>query len=208
MKIYNTTVLPSEAVAIWPGSPGFSRKLFRSMQDGDKTNDSQIVFDVHVGTHFEVAAHHGLPGNQLGDFFPENVRVMKAQVVEAISGSLQSQDTERICKDTELVLFRTSNSQNRLLEKSFTEEYEHLPKNIAESLSEHPNLIGIGWDYISIEKFVSDGSVHRKLFSQGLFIIESLNLIEVSEGNYEAIVSCVIDRDGEATTGQVLLLDA
>ena len=206
MRVIDLTVLPSEVVATWPGSLGYSRSLFRSIGGGDRTNDSQVVYDMHVGTHIESGDHHGLLGKRLEDFFADRSRVLKTQVVEAHSEIVEKSDIERISQDSELVMFKTSNSRKRLLGKPFRADFVSLSVAAAESLCHYPNLVGIGWDYISIEDQGSDGSVHKKLFDQQLFIIESLDLTKIREGAFSSIVSCVMDRSGEASTAQVLLL--
>jgi arylformamidase len=45
----------------------------------------------------------------------------------------------------------------------------------------------VGIDYLSIEKYESDSSVHKLLLEKGVVIVEGLNLAGVAQGEYEFI---------------------
>jgi arylformamidase len=86
---------------------------------------------------------------------------------------------------TERVLFHTRNSS--FWNESFRKDFTHLLPEAAEYLIDKGiKLVGI--DYLSIEKFHSGHHrTHIALLSNGVIILEGLNLSGVPAGDYELI---------------------
>ena len=202
------TVPPSDVVAIWPGGPGYSRQLFRSTMAGDISNDSVINHDLHVGTHIEAGLHRSSHGRAVSELLTSSVWLLRAQVVDARGSSVVTdQHIALISQETELAMFLTDNSENNLLFQEFTQEFVGLDPSVCSPLSKLESLKVIGSDYVSIESFHSDGSVHKNLFDGDLLALETLNLKYVEPGHYLVMLSAQILEGAEAAQCQVGILE-
>ena len=202
------TVSPSEIVAIWPGGPGFKRELFRSTEAGAISNDSKIELDLHVGTHIESGFHRNSEGKTIDTALKSATSFLKAQVIDARgSETVSAAHFDSLRTETELAIFLTDNTASQLLFSEFTEAYVGLDQSVIRSLPRFPNLQGVGLDYISVESYSSDGSVHEELFKHEVLVIETLNLAGVEPGNYTAVLSVQILSGAEAGQCQVSLLE-
>jgi arylformamidase len=110
-----------------------------------------------------------------------------ALVVEIVgTGTIGRNQLQRLSvRGHERLLFKTANS--RLWEQSdFSTDYTALTADGAQYLVEcGVKLVGI--DYLSIEPWGGDGTVHRLLLSAGMVILEGLDLAGVEPGEYELI---------------------
>jgi arylformamidase len=103
------------------------------------------------------------------------------------------------------VIFKTRNSylwsSNR-----FVEDYVYVTPEAAEILVESGiKLVGI--DYLSIEQFGSkDFQTHHTLLSNGVIIIEGLNLVaDIEQGDYELFCLPLKIKDGDGAPARVIL---
>ncbi len=85
------------------------------------------------------------------------------------------------------ILFKTRNSSYWNNAAAFRSDYTSLDPGAARKLARlGVKLVGI--DYLSIEKFGSETfETHHALFSQGIVIVEGLDLRQISAGVYELI---------------------
>lgn len=202
------TLSPSAIRAVWPGGPGFSRVLFRSTESGSVSNDSVIELDLHVGTHIESGFHRSATGMTIEQELPASVMILRAEVIDARgSQSVSARHFKSLGTETEFVMFLTDNSTNQLLSKPFVEDYVGLDQSINTEIAKYPKLRAVGLDYISIESFTSDGSVHQGLFQNGILAIESLDLSSAEPGEVTAVVSAQILAGAEAAQCQVVILE-
>jgi arylformamidase len=91
-------------------------------------------------------------------------------------------------EDSTRVLFKTRNSAFWSNTASgFRQDFTYIAPDAARALVElGVRLVGI--DYLSVEKFKSERhETHRILLSNGVVIIEGLDLREVGAGSYELI---------------------
>jgi arylformamidase len=206
--VIDLTVSPSEIVAIWPGGPGFKRELFRSTESGAISNDSRIQLDLHVGTHIESGFHRASNGKTIDAALKSSTSFFMAQVIDARGyATVSAEHFDGLNPETELAIFLTDNTNSKLLFSEFTEAYVGLDQSVIEQLARFPNLQAVGLDYISVESFSSDGSVHGALFKHEVLAIESLNLAGVEPGQYTAVLSVQILRGAEAGQCQVSLME-
>src|SRR6185436_14128302 len=86
------------------------------------------------------------------------------------------------------ILFKTRNSSFWANpERGFREDFVYIEPDAAEWLVQTGiRLVGI--DYLSVERFKSDGfATHLAFLSHGVVILEGLDLREVPAGDYELI---------------------
>ena len=199
---------PSQVRAIWPGGPGFSRELFRSTEAGSFKNDSVIHHDLHVGTHIESGFHRSSSGKPVHQLIPGSAWFLRAQVIDARGSKTVSEaHFAQISDNTQIALFLTDNSSRNLLFQEFTEDYIGLDSSVSEHLSKLKSLRVVGSDYISIESYQSDGSVHKNIFSNDMLALETLDLSNVAPGHFVAVLSAQVLMGSEAAQCQVSILE-
>lgn len=142
---------------------------------------TRVIMETHSGTHFDAPFHMIADGKKVPEIPLENF-IGPCSVVECNSHVIGIQDIPE--KHQERVLFKTSNSGKY---DQFTRDFVYLDLEAADLLVKRKvKLVGI--DYLSIEKFQpEDFKVHRKLLSNGIVIMEGLDLTDAEPGDYELI---------------------
>jgi arylformamidase len=182
MKIYDVTLPVSPTLPVWPGDQPVSLERIHRMEDGDKNNLSRLACSAHVGTHVDAPLHFIAGGADVVSL-PLDVLVGPARViawpdVDVITAALLAQlDLSGVSR----LLFKTRNSN--LTRDRFVEDFVALAADAAQWIVERGiRLVGV--DYFSVERFGSDGSVHRALLGAGLVLIEGLDLRDTPPGDY------------------------
>jgi arylformamidase len=190
MRIYDVSVPLSAATPTYPGDPGIEIKEWLTLANGDAANVSLINFGLHSGTHVDAPAHFIAGGARVESLAFESL-IGEAKVVE-VPHELKAIDENFVAahceRDTRRILFKTRNSafwSNPAA--GFREDYTYIDSTAARRLVElEVKLVGI--DYLSVEQFQSQNfETHRILLSQGVVILEGLDLREVPGGVYELI---------------------
>ncbi|MDA7818348.1 cyclase family protein [Sulfurimonas sp.] len=184
--IYDITLGISNSTITWPGNPKVNISKKNSIASGDICNVTNIDIGAHTGTHIDAPYHFVENGKKTESISIDNL-IGVCYVLEVETKSLiELKHIENIdFTKYKKILFKTMNSQY-LLQKEFNENFIALSLDAAEYLIDKGvHLIGI--DYLSIESFYSDGSVHKKLLGNNIVVLEGINLLEVSEGEYELI---------------------
>ena len=172
----------------WPNDPPVSIKRVRDIEQGATYNLSLLSMGVHSGTHVDAPIHFVKGGKGI-DHIPLDTLVGQARVIEIL-------DRESITPEElvphrlrrgERILFKTRNSSVAWRKDEFVEDFVFISDAAADFLvSRGIRLVGI--DYLSVGSFKHDGSyVHKTLLSGGNWIIEGLNLSEVTPGKYDLI---------------------
>ena len=190
MRIYDVSVPISAATPTYPGDPGIEIRQWAAIADGDAANVSLLHFGAHTATHVDAPAHF-IAGAPRVDAMPLDTLIGAAQVllipddVDAINpnhlSSLKPDDSAR-------VLFKTRNSAFwSNTDGGFRQDFTYIAPETARALVElGVRLVGI--DYLSVEKFKSERhETHEILLSNGVVIIEGLDLREIEAGRYELI---------------------
>jgi arylformamidase len=190
MPIYDISVPISAATPTYPGDPGIEIRQWAALAGGDAANVSLLHFGAHTATHVDAPAHF-IEGASRVDAMPLDALIGPAQVVlipddvDAITPShLSGLDPNGSTR----VLFKTRNSafwSNP--DGGFRQDFTYIAPDAASALVEQGvRLVGI--DYLSVEKFKSERhETHLMLLSNGVVIIEGLDLREVGAGSYELI---------------------
>jgi arylformamidase len=164
---------------IYPGNPGVSIELARSLDRGDEANVSQLELGAHTGTHVD-APRHFIRDGEGADQLTLGCFVGPCVVADATAarGAIDSEVVRSLDLPdrVERVLLKTTNS--RLWEReSFTRDFVRLDGSGAQALIERGvRLAGI--DYLSI----GDSQAHIALLGGGVGVIEGLDLREIDPG--------------------------
>ncbi len=211
MAIYDISVQISPgATPTYPGDPGIEIESWAAISKGDAANVTMLHFGAHTATHVDAPAHfiegaHGVPSLALETLIGE-VRVVEipaeAHAIEA--GHVAASELHGATR----VLFKTRNSafwENP--QGKFREDFTYITPDAARLLVECGVKV-VGIDYLSVEKFKSeDFATHKTLLSQGVIIIEGLDLRGVVAGVYELICLPlkIVGGSGDGAPARVVL---
>ena len=210
MQIYDVSVPLSRATPTYPGDPGIEIKDWMTLAGGDAANVSLLFFGAHSGTHVDAPAHF-IEGGSTSSSLPLQSLLGEAQVMEvpAEARVIDKDFVSANCsRGTQRILFKTRNSEfwNRL-EDGFRVDYTYLDPGAAEWLVDlGVKLVGI--DYLSIERFQSRKfETHHILLSNGVVILEGLDLRAVEAGIYELICLPlkIADGSGDGAPARAIL---
>ena len=189
MRIYDISVpLTPGETPTYPGDPGLEVGSWNAISRGDAANVSVLNFGAHTGTHIDAPAHfiEGAPGVSS---LPLDALVGPARVVEIPADAdavAESHVRPESLQGATRVLFKTRNSafwddpRGR-----FREDFTYIEPEAARALA-RAGVRLVGFDYLSVEKFGSkDFATHLALLSEGVVIVEGLDLRGVAPGRYE-----------------------
>lgn len=156
-----------------------------SIKKGDEWNVYKLEMTNHIGTHLDAPLHKYKNGKSLNDY-PLNSFIINCNIIEIKNPkiiTLKEIKKKKILKNS-AVLFKTKNSS--LNRKKFNPDYVYLGIDTAEYLvNKQVSIVGI--DYLSIDSFTGEYPVHKILLSNGIMILEDVNLKKVKPGFYELI---------------------
>ena len=184
MKIYDVTWPVSSALPVWPGDPPVQLARVRSMDDGERNNLSNMACSVHIGTHVDAPLHFIADGIDI-TALSLDVMLGQARVIELPDAAADAITVETLSRfdlsGVTRLLFKTRN--RHLSRDVFHKDFIAIAPDAAQWLVERGvKLVGV--DYLSVERFGGDGSVHRTLLGAGMILIEGLDLSAVPPGDY------------------------
>ena len=184
-KWLDVSVPLAPGLPTYPGNPAFELHPVKRIAEGASSNVSRLVMGSHSGTHVDAPKHFFDDGAGV-DALPLPLLLGRTRVVEITRrGGIGPDDLAQAGLREDLrVLLKTSNSALWNGEE-FRNDYTHLTEDGARYLVDQGVKV-VGIDYLSVEQFKKPGApAHRALLSQGIVIIEGLNLGEAEPGMYE-----------------------
>jgi arylformamidase len=157
------------------------------MERGDRLNLSRLISSVHIGTHVDAPLHFVASGTDVTSL-PLDVLIGPARVIELPDADvITAESLARFdLTGVKRLLFKTRNGQLR--QNEFDTRFVTLSLDAAQWVIEHGvQLVGV--DYLSVERFEGDGSVHRALLGAGVVVVEGLDLRDVPPGDY--VLACL-----------------
>ena len=210
MRIYDVSVPISARTPTYPGDPGIDIRQWLSLAAGDVANVSAISFGAHTGTHVDAPAHFikDAPKLQSMDL---NTLIGEVQVIDITNEVMAIEESHlqnSFKAGTQRVLFKTRNSDFwSEADGQFQSDYTYITPAAARKLVDlGVRLVGI--DYLSVERFASQSfETHEILLSNGVVIIEGLDLSQVPAGAYELICLPlkIVDGSGDGAPARVIL---
>ena len=204
-KLLDISVPLAAGIAAYPGNPEFELQPVKRIADGGSSNVSRLVMGTHTGTHVDAPRHFFDDGAGV-DALPLDLLLGRTRVVEITRrGGIGAEElAEAGLREDLRVLLKTSNSALWNGE-GFHQDYTHLTEAGARYLVDQGVKV-VGIDYLSIEQFKKAGApAHRALLSQGVVIIEALNLAEVEPGMYEMYCLPLRVVGGDGAPARVVL---
>jgi len=204
-NLIDVSVPLRQGLPTFPNNTEFELQPLKRIAEGGSSNVSRLVLGTHTGTHVDAPRHFFDEGAGV-DGLALNLLIGRARVVEINKrGPITADDLAAAGLREDLrILFRTPNSAlwNSTV---FHEDYAHLTQAGARYLVEQGvKLVGI--DYLSIEQFKKAGApAHRTLLSNGVIIIEGLNLADAEPGMYEMYCLPLLVVGGDGAPARVVL---
>lgn len=198
----------SDNMVHWPTSPIYPHiEPVKHPSKGDKVTMFQLNITVHNGTHVDAPLHFIENGTTI-DQMPFDIMMGQARVI-------QIEDKESIKPDElskhnilagERILFKTRNSALYSLGR-FVDDYVYISNEAATYLRDK-KVSFVGIDYLaigSIKDLENLYEVHTTLLGGGIWIVEGLNLSDVTPGIYEMICLPIKITGGDASPARAIL---
>jgi len=187
MPIYDITNSIRSQMPVYEGDPSVEIGAWSAISKGDSANVSFLHLGAHTGTHVDAPAHFIKDAVKI-DSLSLEILIGPVRVVH-VPGDATELDRDFLAtcdlNQVERVLFHTRNSS--FWNEGFRKDFTHLLPEAAEYLV-NKGIKLVGTDYLSIEKFHSaHHRTHIAILSNGVIIVEGLNLSEVPAGDYELI---------------------
>lgn len=204
-KLLDVSVPLRQGLPAYPGNPPFELQPLKRIAEGGSSNVSRLMLGTHTGTHVDAPKHFFDDGAGV-DGLALNLLIGRARVIDISKrGGITAGDLEAAGLREDLrVLFKTPNSA-LWNSDTFHEDYAHLTEAGARYLVDQGVKV-VGIDYLSIEQFKKPGApAHRMLLSNGVIIIEGLNLADVEPGMYEMYCLPLLVAGGDGAPARVVL---
>lgn len=183
--IYDISPSITETTRVWPGEPPFQQELISDIQKGNSVTVSVLHSTAHIGAHADAPCHFIKKGSSIGEV-DLNPYIGRCQVIQ-----INCQPNEIIKSDK----LMTPIHEERILIKTqsfygyneWVETFAALSPEFVDDMKQMGvQLIGI--DTPSVDPFYSKTlDAHKRLFINGISILEGLDLTNIQEGIYELI---------------------
>ena len=204
-KLLDVSVPLTGGMPAYPGNPDFELQPIKRIAQGGSSNVSRLVLGTHTGTHVDAPKHFIDDGASV-ESLPLELLLGRARVVEITRrGGISAEDLAPAGLREDLrVLLKTPNSA-MWNSNAFHEDYSYVTESGARYLVEQGVKV-VGIDYLSIEQFRKPGApAHRMLLSNGVIIIEGLNLSDAEPGMYEMYCLPLPVTGGDGAPARVVL---
>lgn len=205
--IYDISVMLGEEAVDYPGDTPYSRKLLKTIKDGEGYELSSLSFSAHAGTHIDAPAHFIAGGKTIDQYHIGNF-ILPALVVDVDDPHAVTRKavTGVTSHPGDALLFRTNNSTSGLSCSSiFTESFVYLTPTAAGACVAKGAAL-VGFDYSTIEQYGSSTfKAHRTLLGAGILILEGINLNGVPAGRYTLFCMPLKMKGAEASPVRAVL---
>jgi arylformamidase len=204
-KLLDVSVPLVAGMPAYPGNPDFELQPVKRIADGGSSNVSRLILGTHTGTHVD-APRHFIDDGLTVDALSLDLLIGRARVVDISKrGGIGAEElAEAGLREDIRVLLKTSNSA-LWNDTHFHQDYTYITEEGARYLVEQGVKV-IGVDYLSVEQYKKAGApAHRALLSQGVVIIEGLNLSEAEPGMYEMYCLPLRVAGGDGGPARVIL---
>ncbi len=185
MTIHDITIPMQDSLAVWPGDTPFRFSWTWRKKDGASVNVGQFRLSVHTGSHADAPFHYDDAGLTI-DAVGLNPFIGPARLI-SLPGRprIRKADLEPFdLSGAPRVLLRTGGWTDHT---SFPSTIPVMDDDVPEWLSRQ-GVILVGLDLPSVDDLDSKTlPIHHALGAHGITILESLDLSQVSDGQYELI---------------------
>ncbi len=204
-RFLDVSVPLAAGLPAYPGNPEFELQPVKRIADGASSTVSRLVMGTHTGTHVDAPLHF-FDGSVPVDALEIDLLIGRAHVVDVPRrGGITAEDLRGAGLREDLrVLLKTPNSA-LWNGSAFRPDYTYLTEAGARYLVDQGVKV-VGIDYLSVEEFKKAGApAHRALLSQGVVIIEGLDLSDADPGMYEMFCLPLRIADADGAPARVVL---
>ncbi len=183
-RVLDVSVPNGPGQHVYPGDPVPQIDPVRRIANGDVCNLSLLHMGSHTGTHVDAPYHFLKDGPRLGAV-PLDRMVGPCLVADLRGRRALDAGAFRDVPFAhgDILLCLTDNSA-KWAAPAFQKDFVYATKDGADVLVDR-GIRAFGLDYLSIEEFGSaDFPVHHRLLGAGVFVIEGLDLRQVTPGRY------------------------
>lgn len=175
----------------WPGDEPFAATWSGRIAEGDPCNVGRITLSLHCGTHIDAPYHIDDDGMRISSSDATSADHLEpfvgpAQVISVVGVPTVTAEHLRLRLEPGVrrVLLRTDSFPVG----SFNRSFVWLGAGAAQMLVDQ-GVVLVGIDTPSVDAFDSEYlETHRILAGAGVYIVEGLDLMQVSDGMYELVV--------------------
>lgn len=183
-KYYDVTMVISPEMMVYKDRAA-KRPIFSeagSIDRGDSTNETNVSFNVHTGTHMDFPRHVSNRGKTSSTFAFD--AFFKREVIVVDLTNLKKMITADDLKPFpiqpgDFLLFKTTNSKD----VTFNTKFVYVSEDAARYLLAK-KVSGVGLDALGIERDQPGHPTHHLLLDNGIHIVEGLALKKVPSGRY------------------------
>lgn len=187
MPIYDITRTITPTLAVWPGDTPFATSQLLSIAKGNTVNLTTWTISAHTGTHADAPWHYAADGLH-PDQLPLEKYIGAAQVVTVTrrSGGIVPDDLAHYdLKNVERLLIRTWASD--LPDDQWPQDFPYPTPVLIDWLAGLGGVL-LGVDMPSVDDFASTTlECHQRLRQHGIVNLESLQLRDVPDGQYQLV---------------------
>jgi arylformamidase len=190
----------------WPDNPPVLIERTLDIGLGDVANVSKLSVGAHTETHMDAPLNFFHKGKGIHTM-PLSVGMGQARVIEIHDAeSIKPEELyPHQIQRGERVLFKTRNSPRVWQTNDFVEDFVYISQEAARYLAaQRVQIVGI--DYLSVGGFTKDGvETHHALLEAGIWLIEGLNLTNITPGIYELICLPLKIEDADGAPARAIL---
>lgn len=207
------TYIISENSVPWPDQPPVRFERISDIQQGDVAQVTVLHLSAHSITHADATSHFLADGTDI-THWPLSAGMGPCRVIsirpekEISPADLEAYENRtRPIEPGDRLLFRTQNSDRNWTEEPFDYDYMAIGNAAADWLANRGvRLVGV--DYLSVGPYETTAATHHSLLGAKVWVVESLDLREISEGDYEMICLPLRLKNCDASPARVLLRKA
>ncbi len=185
MSIHDISLEIRENMISWGNDPVSKPKI----EEGDRSDStgsvtSEICLESHIGTHID-APKHFIPEGDSVDMISPNKLIGECRIVDCTGREeeVKEEDVDDFAED--ILIFKTRNS-DLLSKNKFEEDYIYVSEDACKKIV-NCGYQAVGIDYLGIGKYENTKPAHEILLSNGIIVIEGLDLRDISPGKYRFI---------------------
>lgn len=204
MEIIDISIGNYNGMRKYPSLENYRHEFIKDYSLGDNYSLSKMTMPMHIGTHIDAPYHFIESGIKI-DAIPLGMFYGECFVAEIDSDIITKESVVNKGIACKRILFKTKNS---IIQRNGDEVLKnvYIDRSGAQYLADiGVELVGI--DYFSVDSInIKNKNAHQILLSEGIVILEGINLYGVEEGEYIISSFPLNVLDSEASPCRAVLI--
>lgn len=188
MKIHDITMDVEPGMLYWHEGKAPEVINVTTIKEGAPSNVTRWIIGAHTGTHID-APRHFIDDGATVEELPLEIFVGRTRVMDLThigDRTITAEDIDKIgLNGVTRVLFRTTNSDKRIIKKEFSKDWVGVGPDASQYLIDNGvQLVGI--DYVTVEapEHSVEWPTHHILCGNGAIILEGAKVGDIPDGEY------------------------